>query len=233
MPSEKTIAKKKQIVEALVSKIAEATAGVVVDYKGITVEEDTKLRAEMREANVEYFVAKNTLLKLATKDTELAGLSEVLEGTTSVAVCKNDYVAAAKIVAKYAEELGERFNIKAGFADGKVLSVAEVNAFAKLHYGIVWTDNHVHLCCKYEGIRLYSAGVGAACRGQARHLLSPCPLRDRKQVRKDRRTDRPQMEHAAWCFNSAEVCSCGAYGAEYRHLGLHTFRRGYAEDRRT
>ena len=132
LPSEKTIAKKKQIVEALARKIAEATAGVVVDYKGITVAEDTKLRAEMREANVEYFVAKNTLLKLATKDTELAGLSEVLEGTTSVAVCRNDYVAAAKIVAKYAEELGERFNIKAGFADSKVLSVAEVNAFAKL-----------------------------------------------------------------------------------------------------
>lgn len=132
MSNEKTIAAKKRLVEELSTKLNGAVAGVIIDYKGITVEEDTKLRTEMRKANVEYFVAKNTILKFAIKNTSLASLSDAFKGTTSVAISNTDQISAAKIIAKYSDELGDRFNIKAGFADGKVLSVEEVNTFAKL-----------------------------------------------------------------------------------------------------
>ena len=116
---------------ALKDRIEAAVAGVVVDYKGTTVEDDTKLRKELREAGVEYSVAKNTLIRLAINGTALAAMDDVLNGTTALATSKEDYVAAAKILAKFAEG-HENFTVKAGFIDGELISLDKLNELAKL-----------------------------------------------------------------------------------------------------
>ena len=103
-----------------------------MDYKGITVAEDTALRHELRENGVEYAVVKNTLLRRALDDVELGELDEVLSGTTSMAISKEDPIAPMRIVNKYAKQMGDRFNIKAGFMDGKVLPLDDVIAMAEL-----------------------------------------------------------------------------------------------------
>ncbi len=131
MPSAKVLESKKQQVATLKEKFAGAVAGVIVDYKGISVADDTVLRKELREAGVDYFVAKNTLLRLAIADTDLEGLGEVLEGTTAVAVSADDHVAAARILGKYAES-HDNFTIKSGFLDGKVIDLATVESLSKL-----------------------------------------------------------------------------------------------------
>lgn len=131
MPSAKVLEAKKAQVAALKEKFDGAVAGVVVDYKGITVEDDTKLRKELREAGVEYVVAKNTLIKLAIDGTALTAMNDVLEGTTAVATSKEDYVAAARILSKFAEK-SETFKIKTGFLDGEVISLEKIDSLAKL-----------------------------------------------------------------------------------------------------
>ena len=101
MPSAKILTAKQAYVAELKEKIANSVAGVVVDYKGINVADDTKLRKELREAGVEYFVVKNTMLRLAIGGTELEGMQEVLEGTTAIAISTEDRIAAARILCKY------------------------------------------------------------------------------------------------------------------------------------
>lgn len=132
MPSEKALQSKQEIVAQMKSELDGAVAGVLVDYKGITVANDTKLRRELREAGVDYSVVKNTLLRLALQDTDYSAMTSVLENTTAFAVSHEDPVAAAKILAKFAEDSKGAFAIKAGFVEGKVLDVAGVNALAKL-----------------------------------------------------------------------------------------------------
>lgn len=132
MPSEKVLQNKQAIVEELKGKLQKAVAGVLVDYKGITVADDTKLRRELREAGVDYFVVKNTMLRFATKEVGLEELGGVLEGTTALALSDEDAVVAAKILNKYAEGSKGAFSIKAGFAEGKILDVAGVEYLAKL-----------------------------------------------------------------------------------------------------
>lgn len=131
MPSEKILEQKKQIVADLIAKMNSACAGVLVDYKGITVADDTKLRSELRKAGVYYAVVKNTTLHLAAKEAGYSELDSVLSGTTALALSNEDPVAAAKVLAEFAKE-HENFNLKAGFVDGKVISAAEVDELAKL-----------------------------------------------------------------------------------------------------
>ena len=125
MPNAKILSEKQAIVASLTEKFQNAAAGVIVDYRGITVAEDTELRAKMRENGVEYFVVKNTLARFAAKNAGLDELCDVLEGTTSIAICEGDPVAAAKVVAEFSKKLAaqEKFVIKSGFVDGKVISV--------------------------------------------------------------------------------------------------------------
>lgn len=134
MPNAKVLSEKQAIVASLTDKFKNAAGGVIVDYKGITVAEDTELRAKMREVGVEYFVAKNTLLRLAVDNAELSDLREVLKGTTSIAICENDPVAAAKVVSEFSKKVADqgKFTVKAGFVDGKVISLDEVKALADL-----------------------------------------------------------------------------------------------------
>ena len=94
MPSTAVLEMKKQQVAALSDRIKNSCAGVVVDYKGITVSDDTQLRHELREAGVHYTVVKNTLLGRAAEAAGLEGLESVLEGTTAIATCDDDYVAS-------------------------------------------------------------------------------------------------------------------------------------------
>ena len=118
MPNERTIQAKKEIVDQLKAKLDSAVTCVVVDYKGISVEDDTKLRKQLREAGVDYFVAKNTMLRLAAKEAGYEGLNEYFEGTTAVAISDTDPVSAAKILNDYAEDAKANFSLKAGMVEG-------------------------------------------------------------------------------------------------------------------
>lgn len=131
MPNALVLEKKQQQVAELKEKIAASVTGVIVDYKGITVADDTALRKELRENGVEYFVVKNTILSRAVEGTELEGIKFVLEGTTAIALSKEDYTAAARILCKFADD-HENFKVKSGFLDGKVADVATITAIAKL-----------------------------------------------------------------------------------------------------
>ena len=131
MPNAKVLSEKQAIVEALTERLQGATAGIVIDYKGITVAEDTTLRAEMRKEEVEYTVVKNTLLRFAFKNTGLSDLDEVLNGTTSLALC-DDPVAPARVMADYAKKLNGKFEIKGGFMDGKAVDLATINSLASI-----------------------------------------------------------------------------------------------------
>jgi len=131
MPNAKILSEKKRIVEELSEKL-KCQAGVFVNYSGITVTEDTELRVKMREANVDYTVIKNTLMRFAVKNVGLEELEPILFGTTSLAVSKDDPVAPARIIKEYADKLTNYFEIKGGFMDGKVLSVDEISSLATI-----------------------------------------------------------------------------------------------------
>lgn len=130
MPSAKILESKKVIVESLAAKVKEAQAGVLVNYSGISVEDDTKMRAALREAGVEYKVYKNSVIGRACAE---AGydFSDKLEGMTAIAVSATDPVAPAKILKEYADKV-ETFEIKGGFIDGGVVDVESVNAIASI-----------------------------------------------------------------------------------------------------
>ena len=131
MPSASVLEQKKQVVAQVADRISKSVAGVIVEYKGITVADDTAMRKELREAGVEYTVVKNTLLGLAIKDTNLECMTSVLEGTTAIATSNEDYVAAARVLNKYAEKI-ESFNIKSGYLDGEVISLDKIKELATL-----------------------------------------------------------------------------------------------------
>ncbi len=131
MPNAKVLEAKQAAVAALSAKITDSVAGVVVDYSGITVADDTVLRKELREAGVDYSVVKNTILGRAIEGTDLEEMKGVLEGTTAIAISKDDHVAAARILKKFADG-HDNFKIKAGFLDGKVISLEMVDSLAKL-----------------------------------------------------------------------------------------------------
>lgn len=131
MPSATILSEKQKFVADLAEQLKNAVAGVIVDYKGINVADDTALRKELREAGVKYTVVKNTMLRLAAREAGLNGVEEVLEGTTALATSDSDYVAAAKILCKYADA-HENFNIKLGFMDGAVLDAAKVQELGNL-----------------------------------------------------------------------------------------------------
>ena len=132
MPNAKVLSEKQAIVEALVERIKNASAGVLVDYRGITVAEDTELRTALRKDGINYTVVKNTLTRKALDKLGMSGLDAVLNGSTSLATSENDPIAPFRILNDYSKKLGERFNIKAAFMEGKVLSESEIAEIAEL-----------------------------------------------------------------------------------------------------
>ena len=132
MPNAKVLSEKQAIVEALAQRISQSGSGVFVDYKGITVAEDTALRTEMRKEGIEYTVVKNTLTRKALDKLGMSGLDEVLNGTTSLATAANDPIAPFRILADYSKKMNDRFNVKAAYLEGKVLSQADIEALSQL-----------------------------------------------------------------------------------------------------
>ena len=131
MPNAKVLESKKAVVETLSAKIKEATSVVFVDYKGITVAQDTELRKMFREANVEYTVVKNTLTRFAAKENGY-DFDQVLNGTTAMASTTEDPIAPARIVCEFAKKNKLPLSIKGGVVEGSVLSAAELNSFGEL-----------------------------------------------------------------------------------------------------
>ena len=131
MPSQKILEQKKAAVTALADILRGSVTGVLVEYKGINVADDTKLRQDLRAAGVRYSVVKNTMLELAAKQAELEGLEPFLTGTTALATSTEDYAAAARILSKYAMT-SKTFKLKTGFLDGKVIDSTKLDALAKL-----------------------------------------------------------------------------------------------------
>ncbi|MCI5753097.1 MAG: 50S ribosomal protein L10 [Clostridiales bacterium] len=132
MPNARVLSEKQAIVEALAERIKGAEAGVFVDYRGITVAQDTQLRAELRDNGVEYNVVKNTLARFAVDKVGLNGLDHVLNGTTSLATSATDPILPIRIISEYAKKFGNVFEIKAGFMDGQVLTDEQMAEIAEL-----------------------------------------------------------------------------------------------------
>ena len=132
MPNAQVLTEKQAIVAALTERLQNATSGVFVDYKGINVADDTKLRAELREAGVEYTVVKNTLTRFAAKNVGLEELDPVLNGTTSLATTTGDPIAPIRIVSEFAKKMNGKFEVKAGFMEGKVLPLDQIAQIAEL-----------------------------------------------------------------------------------------------------
>ena len=129
--SEQAIAKKQLEVNAVVEKMQAANSIVVVDYLGLSVEEVTELRKQLREAGVEFKVIKNTIMRRALDAQELDYHEEVFQGPTAVAFGMEDAVAPAKILSDFAKE-AEALELKGGILEGKVLSKEEIKQIAKL-----------------------------------------------------------------------------------------------------
>ena len=122
---------KKPVVEEISELLNGAATAVVVDYRGLTVTEDTELRKQLREAGVVYKVYKNTMINFAIKDTEFADLAQHLEGPTAIAVCKDDATAAARVLAKFAKT-AEALEIKGGVVDGVYYDAAGIGQIASI-----------------------------------------------------------------------------------------------------
>ena len=131
MPSEKILEQKKAIVENLSDKFSRAAAGVLVKYQGITVEDDTKMRAAFRKAGVDYMVIKNTLIGRACDEVGYGAMKDKLNGMSAIAVSYQDPVAPAKIAKEYANKV-QTFEIKCGFLDNEVVDANSVMELADI-----------------------------------------------------------------------------------------------------
>ena len=124
---------KQPVVQEISSYLDKASAAVLVDYRGLTVAQDTALRKELREAGITYKVYKNTMINFAVKDTVFEGLSKNLEGPTAIAITDGDSTAPARILAKFAKT-ADKLTLKAGVVEGTyfdekgIMAVADVPA---------------------------------------------------------------------------------------------------------
>ena len=122
---------KQPIVQEIADQIDGAQSVVVVDYRGLTVSEDTQLRKELREAGVSYKVYKNTLMNFAFKGTDFEALAPVLEGPNAIAISKEDATAPARILAKFAKT-APALEIKAGVVEGDYYDAAGMQTIASV-----------------------------------------------------------------------------------------------------
>lgn len=127
----KNLENKKKIVAEIAEKLKASKATILVDYRGLDVAAITELRKRLREAGVEFKVYKNTLIRRATQETDLTVLDEHLVGPTAIAFSKEDVVAPAKVLSKFAKE-NEALEIKTGIIEGNVVSLDEIKKLAEL-----------------------------------------------------------------------------------------------------
>ena len=171
MPSEKILEAKKKIVADLVASYKEAQSFVFVDARGLTVEQDTALRTEMRKNGVNYKVVKNTTLNLVFKELGIEGLDEMFKGPTAVAYSTEDMMAPAKVSKKFADDF-EKLSIKGGIIEGKVATVAEVEALAavpskdvllsQIVYALLFPITKLAMLTKATAEKLEAEGGAAA-----------------------------------------------------------------------
>lgn len=122
---------KQPIVEAISSEIKDAQSAVLVDYRGLTVAQDTELRKQLREAGIIYKVYKNTMIKRAIEGTEFEGLGDCLEGPSAIAISKDDATAPARILCKFAKT-ADKLELKGGVVEGKIFDIAGLTELAKI-----------------------------------------------------------------------------------------------------
>ena len=131
MPSKSILEQKQAVVADLAEKIKASSAGVVVNYQGITVDDDTKMRKALREAGVTYMVMKNSLTGRACDEVGLGEIKQYLSGMTAIAIAGDNPVAPAKVLKEYAEKI-ESFEILAGYLDGQVVGKDTVITLADI-----------------------------------------------------------------------------------------------------
>ncbi len=122
---------KQPIIEEIKNYLQDAQSVVVVDYRGLTVEQDTRLRKQLREAGVVYKVYKNTMVRFAIEGTEFESLKDDLEGPNAIAISANDATAPARILAKFAKE-AEALEIKSGVVEGTYYDQAGIKAISSI-----------------------------------------------------------------------------------------------------
>lgn len=182
MPSEKILEAKKKIVADLVADYKEALSFVFVDARGLTVEQDTALRTEMRKNGVNYKVVKNTTLNLVFKELGIEGLDEMFKGPTAVAYSTEDMMAPAKVSKKFADDF-EKLSIKGGIIEGKVATVAEVEALAavpskdvllsQIVYALLFPITKLAMLTKATAEKLEAEGGAAAPAEEAKAEEAP------------------------------------------------------------
>ena len=131
MASEKILKQKEESVNNLAAELKESTLILLVDYRGISVEDVTKLRKDVREANAEYRVIKNNIIRRALNANGENGLDSLLEGPTALITSKEDYLAPTKAIYNFAKN-NDFYKIKGGIIDGKVMTAEEIITIAKL-----------------------------------------------------------------------------------------------------
>ncbi|MGI5874298.1 MAG: 50S ribosomal protein L10 [Bacillota bacterium] len=154
---------KENIVSRIAGDIKENSVMLLIDYKGITVNDDTAFRRSLREGGMTYYVAKNTFIKLAAHQEEINDLDSYLEGTTAV-VFGNDPVALAKAVSDFAKD-HPAIKVKAGYMDGAVLPAEKLDALAKL------PSKEVLLAQVVGGMQAPLTGFAVALQGLLRNLV--------------------------------------------------------------
>jgi large subunit ribosomal protein L10 len=134
MPNAKVLGEKQAIVAALAERFKSSQSGLFIDYKGITVAEDNELRTQLRQSGIEYTVIKNTLCRRAIDEVGLGAVDPVLNGTTSLATTQGDPIIPFRMIGDYAKKMGpDKFNLKAAYLEGKVLSEGEIAELSALN----------------------------------------------------------------------------------------------------
>ena len=122
---------KQPVVQAIAEDVKDATSVVLVDYRGLTVAEDTEMRKQLREAGVTYKVYKNTMIRFAAKGTEFEALEPHLEGPTALAVSKEDATAPARVLAEFAKK-ADKLELKGGVVEGTYYDAAGIGVIASI-----------------------------------------------------------------------------------------------------
>lgn len=131
VPNSSKLKKNQEVVACLKQRISESVSGVLVDFRGVNVEQDVELRNSFRKVGVDYSVVKNTMLNLALEGLDFEELKPFLEGPTALATSSHDLVAPAKVSCEFAKQ-NENFKIKVGFIDGVVVSPDEIERISHL-----------------------------------------------------------------------------------------------------
>ena len=131
MPSKSILEQKQAVVAELAELLKNSPAGVLVNYQGITVDADTKLRKALRESGVKYMVMKNSLTGRACDEVGLGDMKQYLTGMTAIAISESDPIAPAKVMKEYADKI-ESFEILAGYLDGAVVTKDTVMSLADI-----------------------------------------------------------------------------------------------------